>query len=103
MGDGRVWATAKARELYGVSSDQKLTFDFFLGLDHPEDRERVRGAVQDAIRTGDETAAEYRIVLPDGAVRYIAARGRRQSGQAGESDHLMGVSSGRHSLHFGGQ
>lgn len=92
VGDGRVWATEKARELYGVSSDQKLTFDFFLGLVHPEDRERVRGAVQDAIRTGDETAAEYRIVLPDGAVRWIAARGRRQSGQAGESDRLMGVS-----------
>ncbi|HVM62410.1 MAG TPA: PAS domain S-box protein [Verrucomicrobiae bacterium] len=44
----------------------------WLGAVHPEDRPRVREAV-DRLRTGQSSSeeAEYRIVLPDGATRWV--------------------------------
>ena len=38
---GHFWLTDKTRELLGVASDEELTFDRFINLIHPEDRERV--------------------------------------------------------------
>ena len=43
------------------------------------------------MRSGKETSTEFRIVRPDGTVRWIASRGRRHSGKNGHPDRLMGV------------
>ena len=43
---------------------------------HPGDLPRVTAALQRAIDTCGEYDAEYRVILPGGAVRWIAARGR---------------------------
>src|SRR5687767_9528841 len=53
------------------------TFDAFAAGVHPEDRPRLLGEIQ---HTVDERRAElnvsYRIARPDGAVRWVEARGR---------------------------
>ena len=59
---------------------------------HPEDRERIQQVVQQAIQTGENFLCDYRIVLPGGKIRWIAARGQRHLGGAGGSDRLLGVS-----------
>jgi PAS domain S-box-containing protein len=89
---GEVWATEKTKELFGLDRDKEVNLDSFLSLVHPEDKETVRGVIEEAMRTGAESAIEYRIQRPDGAVRWIAARGRRQPASEGEPDRLMGVS-----------
>ena len=38
---------------------------------HPEDRARVRAAWQEALREGREFSDEYRILMPDGAQRWV--------------------------------
>ena len=40
---------------------------------HPDDRDRVREEVQEALRQKRDFAAEFRIVLPDGTVKYLEA------------------------------
>jgi len=40
---------------------------------HPDDRERVWGEVQDALREKRDFLAEFRILLPDGTVKYLEA------------------------------
>jgi PAS domain S-box-containing protein len=40
---------------------------------HPDDRERVREEVQEALRQQRDFTAEFRILLPDGTVRYLEA------------------------------
>jgi PAS domain S-box-containing protein len=40
---------------------------------HPDDRERVREEVQEALRQKRDFAAEFRIVLPDGTVKHLEA------------------------------
>ena len=89
---GRVWATEKTYELFGLSPSEEMTLDTFLALVHPEDRETVNQAIQEAMRTGHASAVEYRIQRPDGSVRWIASRGRKQAGTDPELDRLMGVS-----------
>ena len=89
---GRLWVTDTGREFYELSPSDELTFERFLGFVHPDDRERVREVVQGNLQVGLEVNAEYRVVRPDGSVRWIAARGRLHPGSAGEPDRLLGVS-----------
>ena len=89
---GHIWATEKTYELLGLSPSEELNLDKFLELVHTEDRETVRQAIQEAVRSGHESAVEYRIQRPDGSVRWIASRGRRHAGSDSEPDRLMGVS-----------
>jgi len=52
----------------------------------------VSQVIIDAMLSGEESAVEYRIVRPDGQVRWLASRGRRQAGRYDDPDQLMGVS-----------
>jgi PAS domain-containing protein len=49
---------------------------------HPEDRDRVLEYVQNAVRSRRDYDVEFRIMLPDGAVRYIHGLAIRPSAQA---------------------
>jgi PAS domain S-box-containing protein len=47
----------------------------FFSLIHPEDRERVIKAIDDAIAGRQDYRTEFRLVCPDGNVRWMADRG----------------------------
>jgi formate hydrogenlyase transcriptional activator len=87
-----VWVSAKTRELFHIAPDEDLNYESFLKVMHPEDRERVNQAVQQALQSGEKLLIEYRIMLNDGSIRWIAARGQRYRNATGEPDRLMGVS-----------
>ena len=64
-------------ELFGL--DERTfggTIEAFNACVHPADLPRVSAALERAIATCSEYAAEYRVVLPEGRVRWIEARGR---------------------------
>jgi PAS domain S-box-containing protein len=65
-------------------------FDSFLALVHPEDRETVGKCVRRAIDEG-YYKTEFRIVLPDGTVRWVSARGQCQRDPAGKPLFLTGI------------
>ena len=58
---------------------------------HPDDHARVSRAMQAAIETCGEYAAEYRVVLPDGQTRWVAARGQALRGDNGEAVRVLGA------------
>ena len=92
IASGHIWATAKARELYGFTPDQELNFeDFILRVD-PGDRERIRRRVEQTMLAREDFREEYRITHPDGAIRWLDARGRPYYNPSGEPERLMGVS-----------
>ena len=43
---------------------------------HPDDRERITAEVDEALRLRRDFTTEFRIVLPDGSLKYIEATGR---------------------------
>jgi formate hydrogenlyase transcriptional activator len=89
---GRIWATDKTKELFGFAPTEEFDLEKFLAIVHPEDREAVRGSIEQAIHSGEDSSIEYRIIRPDRETRWISARGCRRSGEFGEPDQLMGVS-----------
>ncbi|MBW2515339.1 MAG: sigma 54-interacting transcriptional regulator [Deltaproteobacteria bacterium] len=89
---GHIWATQKARELYGFAPGQELNFEDFIQIIAPEDRARIRRSVEQTTRTKGDFREEYRIVHPDGTIKWMAARGRPYFKSSGEPERLMGVS-----------
>ena len=87
-----VWLTDNRRALYGFAPSEKLDVERLQSLVHPEDRELVRVAVDNALNTGAEYDTEYRIVLPDGQVRWMAGRGRVEFNREGKPVRMRGVS-----------
>jgi PAS domain S-box-containing protein len=89
----RFWVSPKIRELLGIPPGGELDVEAFIDLVHPEDRGAVRETIEAALRSQEMTVAEYRIVRPDGAVRWMQSRGRMCVRAAGEGARLMGISS----------
>jgi PAS domain-containing protein len=53
------------------------TLDAYLEHVHPDDRANVKTAFRDAVSNRAGYDLEFRVVWPDGCVRWIAARGTR--------------------------
>jgi two-component system cell cycle sensor histidine kinase/response regulator CckA len=66
------------------------TYDEFLNFVHPGDREFVRKAVQEALY-GRPFYVDHRIVLPDGAVRFVHQQGEVTFGENGEPVRMLGI------------
>ena len=86
-----IWITDKGRALFGFAASEKLDFDRFRRVLHPEDRQRVLQAVDNTLRTGAEYEAEYRVILPDGRLRWIAGRGHVDFNGEGQPIRLRGA------------
>ncbi|WP_435745826.1 SpoIIE family protein phosphatase [Nocardioides sp. SYSU DS0663] len=79
-------------ELFGLdrgSFDGRI--ETFNATVHPEDLPRVTAALASAIAACGEFATEYRIQLPDGRLRWIAARGRALRGDGGVAVRFLGA------------
>ncbi len=92
LADGRYWVTDKTRELYNFSPDEAITYDRFLEIVHPDDRETVRRQIEGDEPSQEGGAIEYRILCANGAVRWIASQGRVHCTAPEVPDRLTGVS-----------
>src|SRR5438094_7099955 len=86
-----IWITDKGRALFGFEPSEKLDFDRFRSALHPEDREFVLQAVENCLHTGAEYEAEYRVLLPDGQLRWIAGRGHVEFNGNGQPARMHGA------------
>ena len=87
-----VLVTPSRRELLGYPSSGAIRFESFISRVHTEDRDRVRQAIQNAIEERKVYDSEFRIVLPNGSVRWMTARGTVQVNSSGDPVRLLGVS-----------
>jgi two-component system, LuxR family, sensor kinase FixL len=87
-----IWITDKGRALFGFAPSEQLDIDRFRSAIHPEDRELVRQAVENSLHNGAEYEAEYRVVLPDGQVRWMAGRGDFEFNTDGQPTQMRGAS-----------
>jgi PAS domain S-box-containing protein len=85
---------AEFRAIHGLAPDDPpfLTMEAWFALVHPEDRDRVRNSIRDAMHTRAEFRQEYRILRADtNELRWVAARGRRVD-TGGRPCRIIGVS-----------
>lgn len=87
-----LWATPRARVVFGFSEDEALTIDRFWRSVHPEDREFVETAQKRAAAGTGPVRVEFRVVSPrEDDVRWVSTRGRTHVGPDGRA-FLMGIS-----------
>lgn len=82
----------RACEMYGVPPDQgTFTKETWFALVHPDDREKIDASLAKAIAGHGPHDVEYRIIRPDGEVRWIAARGEILRDAEGRPVRTTGV------------
>jgi signal transduction histidine kinase/ABC-type uncharacterized transport system substrate-binding protein len=73
-------------------SARPVNFDYFMDVVHPDDRASLRRAIRGALEGDGRYEAEYRVMLPDSPVRWIAGRGRVEFDGNGEPTQLRATS-----------
>ncbi|HEX8913650.1 MAG TPA: PAS domain-containing protein, partial [Humisphaera sp.] len=91
LATGAIDCTPQCKANFGLPPDAAVTYDGLLARVVDEDRPGVRAAVDRAVASGTEYAAEYRVRWPDGQVRWVHARGRAFRDLAGAATHMAGV------------
>jgi PAS domain S-box-containing protein len=89
---GAVQWSDEFHRIHGVDPlDFDGTFESHIGAVHPEDRDRVRVAIEEAVVTSRPFEDEYRIVRPDHELRIVHARAQPTVGSAGNVLGLRGI------------
>jgi len=88
----QLWGSEKWLGLFGFAADATVTFENVIQRIHPDDRKMVGHAVRRALECRGDYGGEYRVVLPDGAQRWITARGRMYPDADGRPARMMGAS-----------
>jgi PAS domain S-box-containing protein len=69
------WSDENFR-IFQCDRTAKPTGEFIVQRTHPEDRAAVQKTIDDASRTGKDFDHEYRLLMPDGSVKYVHAVAR---------------------------
>jgi PAS domain S-box-containing protein len=88
---GELLWSEKCREIFGIVPGTALTYELFLKMIYQEDRERADRDIAQALQEKVDYGSEYRIVRPDGAVRWVLARGRGHYDDGGKATHMEGM------------
>lgn len=90
---GKLIRSAGVDSMHGFAPDEAGDeIEPFFERVHPEDRERVRMELFSAAERGPgPTILEHRLLLPDGSVRWISARGEILLGPVNGEPHLVGM------------
>lgn len=91
------WVGGRIREMFGLPPGDRLALEDFLGLVHPDDRPTIRRMIEAPPPSQELGVVEYRIVRPDGQIRWMVTRGRACAVEAGDAGRkptrLMGITS----------
>ncbi len=75
---GELHTSPRTRQIFGFNPAVEVKYDDLLNVIHPEDRPGVRELIDAATDPNGPGAyeTEYRLLLPDGEVRWVGARGK---------------------------
>ena len=84
------WSEA-ARNLFGVADGPSITFDAFLALLQPNDRDRTEREIMRVIGGGDGLDISFKVGGPGGRGRWVRARAGLIKDETGAPRHLSGI------------
>jgi formate hydrogenlyase transcriptional activator len=85
-----IWASERTHSIIGQPLGDPLTYERFLNAVHPEDRTMVQGSFGTAALIPMEFHFDFRVVHPDGSMRWINCRGRSSADSNGKSSRISG-------------
>ncbi|MDT0164585.1 SpoIIE family protein phosphatase [Actinotalea sp. AC32] len=92
LATGQLSWDARTIELFGYTPETwTRSIEGFTERLHPDDVGPTMSAIQRAIDSCGEYTLEYRVLLPTGGTRWVAARGRALPGDDGATAKLVGA------------
>jgi len=89
---GTVIVSPEVFRIFGVKPDEDTsTTEFWLSRNHPDDQKRIRELFERAEIEKTDYEADYRIVLPDGAIKHLHAAGHPILNGSGELVEFIGT------------
>ena len=85
-----LWSNT-TRALFGVADDLPLTYELFLSLLAPVERERTEQAIARSVETGVGFDVQYRVTGRSRLPHWVRARGSIVRNEHGEPSHLSGI------------
>ncbi len=85
-----IWSEETFR-IFQCDRTIKPTLNILIQRVHPEDRDLVRRTIDIASREGKDFDHEYRLLLPDGAVKHVRALARASSDATGNVEFVGAV------------
>ena len=80
------------RSLWGLPPEARCDFPTLLARVHPDDRAAFAAGHRRLAEAGGGFDATFRVVLPDGGLRWIRARGEASAGGDGAPAQIRGIS-----------
>jgi len=79
--------------IYGLQPrKQAVSYEEFMQLIYPDDREKVGGIINEAYQTKQSFEFEHRIVLPNKKIRILHGKGKVISDESGNVKRMVGTS-----------
>ncbi|TWC59969.1 PAS/PAC sensor hybrid histidine kinase [Pseudomonas sp. SJZ080] len=93
INEDRFIADAHFAQLHGIDPllASQLPISAYLEAVHPQDRAMVTRGIKHCITHGTEYAEEYRLLQPDGQLRWVFARGRCYKDHHGRPIRFLGA------------
>jgi two-component system, LuxR family, sensor kinase FixL len=85
-----IWS-ATTRRLFGVSNEDPVSYDLFLSLLEPGDRERTEQAIRKSVESGSYFDISYRLSKASGVTHWVRTRGSLVKDKDGLPRHLSGI------------
>ncbi|MBW4478425.1 MAG: response regulator [Tolypothrix brevis GSE-NOS-MK-07-07A] len=89
---GTITWSDKVEALFGLEPGEfDGSFEMFVARLHPNDRDRVLAAIDHAVATGENYDIEFRVVYPNGTIRWALSQGKVFYDQHGQPIQMAGV------------
>ena len=83
--------SSQGATMLGLSPAIAITYQTWRDRVHPDDIEAVEQALEQSIVSGIDYHTEYRVVLPDGTIRWLKADGRGICDPTSHTSRLLGT------------
>jgi PAS domain S-box-containing protein len=92
LASGRVIVSPEVYRIFGVKPDEvHSNTDFWLNRNHPDDAKRIQELFEKSEIQKTDYEADYRIVLPDGAVKHLHVIGHPIVNEKGDLVEFVGT------------
>lgn len=83
--------SAETYKIFGYQEGSSVNVDMVVARTHPEDRAAVQNAIDRCSVVGNDYEQEYRLLMPDGSVKYVHAVARAAKEEAGNLEYVGAV------------
>jgi formate hydrogenlyase transcriptional activator len=91
IADNQVWGSERWLRQFGFAPGEQVSFEKVMQRVHPDDRSTVEREVRRTLADGSDYAGEFRVVISEGSLRWIASRGRAHQDANGTPVRMLGA------------